>query len=171
MDERDLSEAIGRSVGEATARMMPQMTEMMRATVLTARTGLYVEVAADEMARRLSERAVRLRARAEEVAAEPSTERLPPHMRARFEFELTTGRPSVDDADDAAYKTVLAQIEQRMTAERQRRRARIEALRTEAERLDFIASHMPKDQVVRLDQRELDDLLFRDLDAANACTY
>lgn len=168
MDEQRLGEAIGRSMSEATARMMPMMADATRQAVLAAQTGVYVEVPAEEMALRLAERARKLRHQAEEVAAEPvdPMEGVPPHMRAQFAVEVKN-KASLSAADEAARKAVLEQLEQIQAQERKRRRARVEALRVEAERLDFTAAHLPKDQVLRLDQRELDDLLFRDRDAAS----
>lgn len=166
MDEQKLGEAIGRSMSEATARMMPMMADATKQAVLAAQTGVYVEVAAEEMALRLAERARKLRHQAEEVAAEPidPMEGVPPHARAQFAVEVN--RVSASAAEESARKAVLEQIEQIRAQERRRRRARVEALRVEAERIDFMASHLPSGQVLRIDQREIDDLLFRDRDAA-----
>jgi hypothetical protein len=149
MDEQKLGEAIGRSMSEVTAKMMPEMAETMTRSVLAAQTGVYVEVTPTELTQKLSDRAKRLRACVEEIAAAPidpsDLAEIPPYMRAARENEAG----------------VREQNERAVRQEQQRRRTQIESLRTEAERLDFIAAHLPTDrQTIRMDRHELDDLLF-----------
>jgi hypothetical protein len=151
MDEQKLGEAIGRSMSEVTAKMMPEMAETMTRSVLAAQTGVYVEVTPAELAQKLSNRAKQIRVRSEEIAAAPidpaDLAEIPPYMRVARE-------------DEAG---VRDQNERTIRKEKQRRRAQIESLTIEADRLDFVATHLPADRkTIRMDRHEMDDLLFGD---------
>lgn len=158
MDEQKLGEAIGRSMSEVTAKMMPEMAETMTKSMLAAQTGVYVEVASVELAQKLSNRANQLRARVEEIAAAPIdpadlAETIPTYLRVQRNVEMSDGdRAALREHDERAIRH-----------EQQRRKGQIESLRTEAERLDFVATHLPSDRsTIRMDRHELDDLLFGD---------
>jgi len=166
MDETKLGEAIGAAMAKANAQMVPEFTAAMAQVVTSAQTGVYVEVPSAEMATQLGNRASFLRRRAEEIATAPSEvpetpafTGLPPYLRAQA-FHHGVSVPSEDDT--VVKEEMRAQREQMVKREQENRRTRIEGLRNDAERLDFMATHLPKDQILRLDRRELDDLLFSD---------
>lgn len=148
MDEQKLGEAIGEAISKANAEMIPQFTAVMSQAVLSSQTGVYVEVTPAELAQKLIYRARSLRARAEEVAASP------------IEIPSIGYVPFYGSDKEAA---IREHREQATKLEQQKRKEQIESLKTEAERLDFIAIHLPSAAAtIRMDQRELDDLLFRD---------
>jgi hypothetical protein len=166
MDETKLGDAIGEAMVAANTKMMPEFIAAMTSAVQSAQTGVYVEVPSAEMAIQLTKRAGFLRRRAEEIASAPSevpeTPRisdLPPYLRV----QVARQQGLCDESSDAAVQEGMrAQRDLMVKREQENRKMRIEALRVDAERLDFMASHLPKDQVLKLDRHELDDLLFGD---------
>lgn len=157
MDERELGvlgEAIGRSVSESYQKLIPEMSDAMVRAVTAAQTGVYVEVSTAEMATRLASRAQRLRARAEEVLAAPIEEAVAEVLGLPPNFEASSGEEQ---------QRFLAMRETTTRNVQKGRLRRAEEMREDAERLDFMAGHLPKDrEAIRLERRELDGLLFDD---------
>lgn len=135
MDEKKLGEAIGNGMGEASAKMMPQMTEAMVVGIRGAQTGLFVDVPASEMAEGLRARAKLFREMASEFESRP-----PPPPPGYAGCETLTAAEKT--RYDGTIKTTLTVI------------------RSTAERYDFLAKHVVPDVTYRLDPREVDALFF-----------
>ncbi len=148
-----LGEAIGEAINKSNEKLIPQAAAMFAQLALSTRSGVYVEISSEEMATRLTARAKQIRALAEETASAPSRE--DPKRQYGRSFAHSFAHPN-DEACERANADCLLRLEN------ENKRARIAALTTDAERLDFMAAHVPKDQVFLLDAREMDDIFFGD---------
>ena len=164
MDEKSgkaIGEAIGEAIAKSNEKMSEKFVEMMTKMQTDLTTGVVTEVEHAELAGLLHKRADGLRARAEEIAMEKPEvatmqsflESMPPFMRG--DLEATEAGRREAEARLRTHNERFTKIHQARVKDQ------TTGLRTQAERLDFMAKHL-EPRKYRLDARELDDLLFGD---------
>lgn len=166
MDEKKLGEAIGEAVGKANAAVMPDVTKMLGEFQARLQTGVVTEVESEELAGLLRARGKTLRQRAEEAATQK-----PEILTVQTFLESMPAYVRCDYTKEGGGPEVEALVRARNENIEKNHRAIVKSvthrLRTEAERLDFMAAHLMK-RSYRLDARELDDLLFADRHACSS---